>query len=263
MRLSDRVSRLYAPVVHLTALATGLVWLAFGASAHDALVIAISVLIITCPCALALAVPTVQAMASGAFFRSGLFLNDAAGLEKLGEIDTVDFRQDRHTDPAGAARRQCATRSPPDLLELAGTAGALQPAIRWRWLWRVRPRAARAARRRARDAGAGRRRAVRRRRGAARLGGLLRRRDAPAGEAEASAHLRPPGRPLGAAADPPDAAARRGQGRRGSARKRPARLAILSGDRPEAVAPIARAAGRRRTGAAARNPPTKSPSSRN
>ncbi|WP_294533146.1 heavy metal translocating P-type ATPase [uncultured Rhodoblastus sp.] len=91
MRLSDRVSRLYAPAVHLTALATGLVWLALGASAHDALVIAISVLIITCPCALALAVPTVQAMASGAFFRAGLFLNDATGLEKLGEIDTVVF----------------------------------------------------------------------------------------------------------------------------------------------------------------------------
>ena len=91
MRLSDRVSRFYAPAVHLTALATGLVWLALGASVHDALVIAISVLIITCPCALALAVPTVQAMASGAFFRAGLFLNDATGLEKLGEIDTIVF----------------------------------------------------------------------------------------------------------------------------------------------------------------------------
>ncbi len=91
MRLSDRVSRLYAPAVHLTALATGLVWWAVGASAHDALVTAISVLIITCPCALALAVPTVQAMASGAFFRAGLFLNDATGLEKLGEIDTIVF----------------------------------------------------------------------------------------------------------------------------------------------------------------------------
>lgn len=92
VRLADRVSRLYAPVVHLTALTTGLCWyFLFGASAHDAIVIAISVLIITCPCALALAVPAVQAMASGAFFRAGLFLNDAAGLEKLGEIDTIVF----------------------------------------------------------------------------------------------------------------------------------------------------------------------------
>ena len=92
MQLSERVSRYYAPVVHLTALTTGLVWyFLLGASAHDAMVIAIAVLIITCPCALALAVPTVQAMASGAFFRAGLFLNNAAGMEKLGEIDTVVF----------------------------------------------------------------------------------------------------------------------------------------------------------------------------
>jgi P-type Cu2+ transporter len=119
MRLSDRVSRLYAPVVHLAALATGLVWLALGAGAHDALVIAISVLIITCPCALALAVPTVQAMASGAFFRSGLFLNDAAGLEKLGEVDHVIFDK-TGTLTLPEPRVVNAAEVPPDLLELAG-----------------------------------------------------------------------------------------------------------------------------------------------
>jgi P-type Cu2+ transporter len=120
MQLSDRVSQLYAPAVHLTALVTGLSWwLFFGASAHDALVIAISVLIITCPCALALAVPTVQAMASGAFFRSGLFLNDARGLEKLGEIDAVVFdKTGTLTLPqAGVAN---ADEIPADLLDLAG-----------------------------------------------------------------------------------------------------------------------------------------------
>ena len=118
MRLSDRVSRLYAPAVHLTALLTGLTWFAFGASAHDALVIAISVLIITCPCALALAVPTVQAMASGAFFRAGLFLNDATGLEKLGEIDTVVFDKTGTLtlpEPRIANAREIA----PELLQLA------------------------------------------------------------------------------------------------------------------------------------------------
>jgi Cu2+-exporting ATPase len=118
MRLSDRVSRLYAPVVHLTALATGLVWLALGASAHDALVTAISVLIITCPCALALAVPTVQAMASGAFFRSGLFLNDATGLEKLGEINTVVFDK-TGTLTLPEPRVANAHEIAPDLLALA------------------------------------------------------------------------------------------------------------------------------------------------
>ena len=118
MRLSDRVSRLYAPAVHLTALVTGLVWLALGASAHDALVIAISVLIITCPCALALAVPTVQAMASGAFFRAGLFLNDATGLEKLGEIDTIVFDK-TGTLTLPEPRVANAQEIAPDLLELA------------------------------------------------------------------------------------------------------------------------------------------------
>jgi Cu2+-exporting ATPase len=120
MQLSDRVSRLYAPAVHLTALVTGLCWyLFFGASAHDALVIAISVLIITCPCALALAIPTVQAMASGAFFRSGLFLNDARGLEKLGEIDFVVFdKTGTLTLPEPGVAN--AGDVPADLLELAG-----------------------------------------------------------------------------------------------------------------------------------------------
>jgi Cu2+-exporting ATPase len=118
MRLSDRVSRLYAPAVHLTALSTGLVWLAMGASAHDALVTAIAVLIITCPCALALAVPTVQAMASGAFFRASLFLNDAAGLEKLGEIDTVVFDK-TGTLTLPEPRVANAAEIAPDLLQLA------------------------------------------------------------------------------------------------------------------------------------------------
>ncbi len=120
MQLSDRVSQLYAPTVHLAALLTGLSWYLFlGASAHDALVIAISVLIITCPCALALAVPTVQAMASGAFFRAGLFLNDARGLEKLGEIDAVVFdKTGTLTLPQPGVAN--AAEIPPELLELAG-----------------------------------------------------------------------------------------------------------------------------------------------
>jgi len=119
VQLADRVSALYAPVVHLAALATGLVWyILLGASAHDALVIGISVLIITCPCALALAVPAVQAMASGAFFRSGLFLNDAAGLEKLGEVDSVVFDK---TGTLTLPEPQVANADEiaPDLLELA------------------------------------------------------------------------------------------------------------------------------------------------
>ncbi|MBU3889597.1 cadmium-translocating P-type ATPase [Methylosinus sporium] len=90
-RLADRVARLYAPLVHLAALCTALAWLLAGASLHDALTTAIAVLIVTCPCALALAVPAVQVAASGALFRAGVLLNSADALERLAEIDTVVF----------------------------------------------------------------------------------------------------------------------------------------------------------------------------
>jgi Cu2+-exporting ATPase len=90
-RLADRVSRLYAPVVHLTAAATAIGWLIVGASTHDAIVTAIAVLIITCPCALALAVPAVQVVASGALFQSGILLNASDAIERLAAIDTIVF----------------------------------------------------------------------------------------------------------------------------------------------------------------------------
>jgi P-type Cu2+ transporter len=91
VRLADRVSRLYAPVVHVAALSTALFWLWRGASVHDALIAAICVLIITCPCALALAVPAVQVVASGALFRAGVLLNSADAIERLAEADTIVF----------------------------------------------------------------------------------------------------------------------------------------------------------------------------
>ena len=91
MRLADRAARVYAPVVHVTAAATLLFWLLMGAGAHHAIIIAISVLIITCPCALALAVPAVQVVASGHLFRAGIYLNAADALERLAEIDTIVF----------------------------------------------------------------------------------------------------------------------------------------------------------------------------
>jgi Cu2+-exporting ATPase len=91
MRLSDRASRIYAPVVHVTAALTAASWLLAGASLHDALMTAIAVLIITCPCALALAIPAVQVVASGALFRAGVILNAGDAIERLAEIDTVIF----------------------------------------------------------------------------------------------------------------------------------------------------------------------------
>jgi Cu2+-exporting ATPase len=91
MRLADRASRIYAPVVHLTAALTLVGWLIAGASIHDPLITAIAVLIITCPCALALAIPAVQVVASGALFRSGVILNTGDAIERLADVDTVIF----------------------------------------------------------------------------------------------------------------------------------------------------------------------------
>jgi Cu2+-exporting ATPase len=91
VQLADRAARLYAPVVHAAALLTMLGWVAFGASWHDAIITAISVLIITCPCALGLAIPAVQTVASGAMFRSGVLLNSGDAIERLADVGRVVF----------------------------------------------------------------------------------------------------------------------------------------------------------------------------
>ncbi len=91
VRLADRVARFYAPAVHALAAATFAGWLMVTGSAYDAILAAIAVLIITCPCALGLAVPAVQIVASGLLFRRGVMVKDGAGLEKLAAIDTVVF----------------------------------------------------------------------------------------------------------------------------------------------------------------------------
>jgi Cu2+-exporting ATPase len=91
MRLAERASRLYAPVVHATALLTMFGWLIAGAGVHDSMVTAIAVLIITCPCALGLAIPAVQTVASGALFSSGVLLNSGDVIERMAEVDRVIF----------------------------------------------------------------------------------------------------------------------------------------------------------------------------
>ena len=91
VRLADAAARYYAPLVHTAAAATLAGWLLSGAGLHTAVVVAISVLIITCPCALALAVPAVQVVAAGRLFRSGIFLNAGDAIERLAAIDTIVF----------------------------------------------------------------------------------------------------------------------------------------------------------------------------
>jgi len=91
LRLAERAARLYAPVVHATAFLTMLGWLIAGATIHDSIVTAIAVLIITCPCALGLAIPAVQTVASGALFGSGVLLNSGDAIERLALVDRVIF----------------------------------------------------------------------------------------------------------------------------------------------------------------------------
>lgn len=90
VRIADRLAAIYAPFVHSVALLTfiGWMWHTQG-DWHQALVVAISVLIITCPCALGLAVPVVQVVANGVLFSRGILVKDGAALEKLAGIDTI------------------------------------------------------------------------------------------------------------------------------------------------------------------------------
>jgi len=90
--LADRIARLYAPVVHTLALATLLGWrLMADAPWQEALLNAISVLIITCPCALALAVPVVQVIASSRLLRQGALVKSGTAFERLAQADTIVF----------------------------------------------------------------------------------------------------------------------------------------------------------------------------
>jgi Cu2+-exporting ATPase len=89
VRLADRAARMYAPAVHLLALSTFVGWLIAGAIWQDALTAAIAVLIITCPCALALAVPAVQVAATSRLLGRGVIVKSADALERLAEVDTV------------------------------------------------------------------------------------------------------------------------------------------------------------------------------
>lgn len=89
VRLADRAARLYAPAVHVLGLATFLGWMALGHGWEAALTAAIAVLIITCPCALALAVPAVQVAATGRLFANGVLVKAPDALERLAGVDTV------------------------------------------------------------------------------------------------------------------------------------------------------------------------------
>jgi len=89
VRLADRLSRLYAPVVHTLAGLSFAGWMIAGAGWHQSILVAIAVLIITCPCALGLAVPVAQVVVSGTMMGKGLLVKDGSALERLAQADTL------------------------------------------------------------------------------------------------------------------------------------------------------------------------------
>ncbi len=120
LALADRAASLYVPVVHVVAAGTFLGWLLVGAGWQQALVVAITVLIITCPCALGLAIPAVQVVAAGALFRHGLILNSGEALERLAEANSVIFDKTGTLTQAQPSLANADSVAPEDLA-LAGS----------------------------------------------------------------------------------------------------------------------------------------------
>jgi len=90
-RLVDRVAEIFVPVVMAIAVLTGLVWLALGAGYEHALIHAVAVLVIACPCALGLATPAAIMAGTGVAAQQGILIKDAQALEVAHRVDTVAF----------------------------------------------------------------------------------------------------------------------------------------------------------------------------
>lgn len=91
VRIADKAARFYAPAVHSLALLAFAGWMLAGAGWHQSLLIAVAVLIITCPCALGLAVPAAQIVTAGSLMRAGVLVKDGSALERLAEVDLALF----------------------------------------------------------------------------------------------------------------------------------------------------------------------------
>lgn len=89
--LADQAAAIYTPAVHIISAAASAGWLIATGDVRTAMNVAIATLIITCPCALGLAVPAVAVASAARLFRKGLLVKSETALERLASVDTVIF----------------------------------------------------------------------------------------------------------------------------------------------------------------------------
>ena len=90
-KISDIVAKYYTPIIHLIAFLTFLLWIFLGIGWHNSLLNAVAVLIVTCPCALALSIPVVQIVAAGKLLKQGILFKNKKSLKKINKVDTIIF----------------------------------------------------------------------------------------------------------------------------------------------------------------------------
>jgi Cu2+-exporting ATPase len=92
VRIAERMASIYAPAVHILSALTFLGWMIYSqGNWHTSIYTAVAVLIITCPCALGLAVPVTHVVASSRLFSKGIMMRDGSALERMAEIDAIFF----------------------------------------------------------------------------------------------------------------------------------------------------------------------------
>ena len=90
-QLADRISAVFVPAVLVVALLAGLGWLLHDGNGEHALLVAVSVLVVACPCALGLATPIALVAGANAAARAGLIITDHAALEAAGRVTRIAF----------------------------------------------------------------------------------------------------------------------------------------------------------------------------
>ena len=124
-KLVDKVSQVFVPTVLLIALATLIGWWLYGAPMETALINAVAVLVIACPCALGLATPTAIMAGTGVAARYGILIKDAEALERAHEVSAVVFDK-TGTLTSGTPRIAHLSAIEGDEATLLQMAGALQ-----------------------------------------------------------------------------------------------------------------------------------------